>query len=52
VHWTSHFPVYPAEAGFWSVTGAEDIETVGGDWRTYSSELAASPPPRTFSRSR
>jgi cytochrome P450 len=39
VHWTSEFPEYPDEAGFWSVTRAQDIHTVSRDWRTYSSEL-------------
>ena len=29
---------FPDEAGFWSVTTAEDIHTVSRDWRTYSSE--------------
>ncbi|MGB0096542.1 MAG: cytochrome P450 [Solirubrobacteraceae bacterium] len=39
VHWTSRLTEYPNEAGFWSVTRAEDIHTVSRDWRTYSSEL-------------
>jgi cytochrome P450 len=39
VHWTSHLPEYPDEAGFWSVTRPEDIYAVSRDWRTYSSEL-------------
>jgi cytochrome P450 len=39
VHWTSHLPEYPDEAGFWSVTRPEDIQTVSRDWRTYSSEV-------------
>jgi|SRR5271154_221898 len=39
VHWTSHIPDYPNEAGYWSVTTAEDIHAVSRDWRTYSSEL-------------
>ena len=30
---------YPAEAGFWSVTTAEDVHAVSRDWQTYSSEL-------------
>jgi cytochrome P450 len=38
VHWTSRLPEYPEEAGFWSVTRAEDIQAVSRDWRTYSSE--------------
>jgi cholest-4-en-3-one 26-monooxygenase len=39
VHWTQHLNEYPDEAGFWSVTRAEDVHTVSRDWRTYSSEL-------------
>jgi cytochrome P450 len=39
VHWTSKITEYPNEAGYWSVTRAEDIYTVSRDWRTYSSEL-------------
>ena len=39
VHWTSQITEYPNEAGFWSVTRAQDIHTVSRDWRTYSSEL-------------
>jgi cytochrome P450 len=39
VHWTAHIPDYPNEAGFWSITRADDIHTVSRDWRTYSSEL-------------
>jgi cytochrome P450 len=46
IHWTENFEEFPEEAGFWSVTTAEDIHTVSRDWRTYSSErggvLAAS----------
>jgi cytochrome P450 len=38
VHWTENFEEFPDEAGFWSVTTAEDIHTVSRDWRTYSSE--------------
>src|SRR5215210_3359840 len=38
VHWTSKITEYPAEAGFWSVTTADDIHTVSRDWQTYSSE--------------
>ncbi|MEO6858822.1 MAG: cytochrome P450 [Solirubrobacteraceae bacterium] len=38
VHWTSHVSEYPQEAGYWSVTRADDIHTVSRDWRTYSSE--------------
>jgi cytochrome P450 len=38
IHWTENFEEFPEEAGFWSVTTAEDIHTVSRDWRTYSSE--------------
>jgi cytochrome P450 len=38
VHWTSHIPEYPHEAGYWSVTLADDIHAVSRDWQTYSSE--------------
>jgi cholest-4-en-3-one 26-monooxygenase len=37
VHWTSHFTEYPDEAGFWSVTTFDDVQTVSRDWQTYSS---------------
>ena len=39
VHWTEGFEEFPREAGFWSVTTAEDVATVSHDWRTYSSEM-------------
>jgi cytochrome P450 len=39
VHWTPRFTEYPNEAGFWSVTRADDIHAVSRDWRTYSSEV-------------
>src|SRR5947199_10621054 len=39
VHWTATIGEYPKEAGYWSVTRAEDIHTVSRDFRTYSSEL-------------
>jgi cytochrome P450 len=39
IHRTEHFEEFPDEAGFWSVTTAEDIHTVSRDWRTYSSEM-------------
>jgi cytochrome P450 len=39
IHWTENFEEFPDEAGFWSVTTAEDIHTVSRDWRTYSSEV-------------
>jgi cytochrome P450 len=38
VHWTSKISEYPEEAGYWSVTRAEDVHTVSHDWKTYSSE--------------
>ncbi|HXE45607.1 MAG TPA: cytochrome P450 [Conexibacter sp.] len=39
VHWTSRIPDFPNEAGYWSVTTADDVHTVSRDWQTYSSEL-------------
>jgi cytochrome P450 len=39
VHWSAGITEYPNEAGYWSVTRADDIHTVSRDWRTYSSEL-------------
>ncbi len=39
IHWTENFEEFPEEAGFWSVTTAEDVHTVSRDWKTYSSEL-------------
>jgi cholest-4-en-3-one 26-monooxygenase len=38
VHWSAKIPDYPEEAGYWSVTLADDVHTVSRDWRTYSSE--------------
>ncbi|HTQ68739.1 MAG TPA: cytochrome P450 [Solirubrobacteraceae bacterium] len=38
IHWTERFELFPEEAGFWSVTTADDIHTVSRDWQTYSSE--------------
>jgi cytochrome P450 len=38
VHWTAKITEYPDEAGFWSVTKAEDVHAVSRDWQTYSSE--------------
>src|SRR5205085_9184118 len=38
VQWTESFEEFPEEAGFWSVTTAEDVHTVSRDWETYSSE--------------
>ena len=37
VHW-SEINEYPDEAGFWSVTRAEDVRGVSLDWQTFSSE--------------
>jgi cholest-4-en-3-one 26-monooxygenase len=39
VHFTRRITEYPREAGFWSVTTADDVHAVTRDWRTYSSEL-------------
>jgi len=39
VHWTSKVTEFPAAAGFWSVTNADDVHQVSRDWQTYSSEL-------------
>jgi cytochrome P450 len=38
IHWTERVAEFPEEAGFWSVTTAEDVHTVSRDWKTYSSE--------------
>ncbi len=38
VHWTERIADYPEEAGFWSVTIADDVHEVTRDWKTYSSE--------------
>jgi cytochrome P450 len=38
IHWTERFELFPDDAGFWSVTSADDIHAVSRDWRTYSSE--------------
>jgi cytochrome P450 len=38
VHWTARITEYPEEAGYWSVTTADDVHTVSRDWKTYSSE--------------
>jgi hypothetical protein len=29
---------FPDEAGYWSITLAEDIKAISKDWQTYSSE--------------
>jgi cholest-4-en-3-one 26-monooxygenase len=39
VHWTPRISEYPTEAGYWSVTLADDVHTVSRDWETYSSQL-------------
>ena len=39
VHWTPKITEYPEEAGYWSVTTADDVHAVSRDWQTYSSEL-------------
>jgi cholest-4-en-3-one 26-monooxygenase len=39
VHWTEKLEQYPQEAGFWSITNADDVHEVSRDWETYSSEL-------------
>src|SRR5205814_2669598 len=39
VHWTPKITEYPKEAGYWSVTTADDVHAVSRDWETYSSEL-------------
>ena len=39
VHWSPEVPIFPEEAGFWSVTTAEGVKAVSHDWQTYSSEL-------------
>jgi cytochrome P450 len=38
VHWTESIEDFPDEAGFWSLTLADDVHTVSRDWKTYSSE--------------
>ena len=38
IHWTPRIEEFPDEAGFWSVTTADDIHAVSRDWQTYSSE--------------
>ncbi|UTI66766.1 cytochrome P450 [Paraconexibacter antarcticus] len=37
VHWSDGVDEYPTEAGYWSVTRADDVHTVSRDWETYSS---------------
>src|SRR6478672_2440736 len=38
VHW-SPLADHPEEAGFWSITRAEDVREVSLDWKTFSSEV-------------
>jgi cytochrome P450 len=38
VHWSAKISEYPDEAGYWSVTAAEDVRAVSRDWETFSSE--------------
>jgi cytochrome P450 len=37
VHWSAGIAQSPNDAGFWSVTKAEDVYTVSRDWETFSS---------------
>ena len=37
MHWSDGIAQSPEDAGFWSVTKAEDVLTVSRDWQTYSS---------------
>src|ERR1700685_3313377 len=39
IHHTDSIEQFPDEAGFWSITTAEDVHAVSRDWETYSSEL-------------
>lgn len=39
VHWTSKITEYPGEAGFWSITTADDVHAVSRDWETFSSAV-------------
>jgi cholest-4-en-3-one 26-monooxygenase len=39
VHWTSHLPEFPGEAGFHSIVRWDDVRAVSMDWQTFSSEL-------------
>ncbi len=39
VHFSSRVEQYPSEAGFWSVTTADDVHEVSRDWETYSSYM-------------
>src|SRR3954447_13088123 len=37
VHWSHCVPAYEDEAGYWSLTKADDIHAVSRDWETSSS---------------
>jgi cytochrome P450 len=37
VHWTRRISEFPDEAGFWSITRAEDVHAVSRAWQTFSS---------------
>ena len=37
VHWSKGIAQSPQDAGFWSVTKADDVYTVSRDWETFSS---------------
>ncbi|MBJ7519823.1 MAG: cytochrome P450 [Solirubrobacteraceae bacterium] len=37
VHWSRGIAQSPHDAGFWSVTKADDVHAVSRDWQTYSS---------------
>ena len=37
VHWSDGLSNFPDDAGYWSVTRADDVHTVSRDWETYSS---------------
>jgi cytochrome P450 len=39
VHWSRDIPEYPGEAGFWSITTADDVHAVSRDFVTFSSEV-------------
>jgi cytochrome P450 len=42
VHWSPNVVGRPLESGFWSITRAEDLQTVSRDWQTYSSQREGS----------
>jgi cholest-4-en-3-one 26-monooxygenase len=39
VHWSPVITEFPSEAGFHSITRADDVREVSMDWQTFSSEL-------------